>query len=155
MIGRGSNATQSYYLDTQGALSGSETNNRTGICTEGLRVFDKNQYFFSKEVLQRSLNDEGDCKVMLGAQCADALKLHFLRESIKYIRAGGCPGSADVAQNNTVPWECAGLVGNSKEWFADQLFSLGMSWNLPLEASYKSILDGLTNHSHKPCRLSR
>lgn len=117
---------QNYYLDTQGETSGTETSNATGVCTEGLHTFANSTYFFSKEVLQRSLDDQGDCKVMLGEQCADALKLHFLRESVAYIRAGGCPGDGTVVQNRTVPWECAGLVGNAEEWFEGQMWAAGM-----------------------------
>ncbi|KAL5377621.1 hypothetical protein DPSP01_009676 [Paraphaeosphaeria sporulosa] len=123
IINNGSAAVQNYYLDTQGATSGTETNAATGVCTEGLRVFEDNTYYFSKEVLQRSLGDEGDCKVMLGEQCADALKLHFLRESVAYIRAGACPGDGKVKQNRTVPFECAGLVGGGDEWFDGQMWA--------------------------------
>jgi hypothetical protein len=125
VISNGTTAVQNYYLDTQGKVSGTETNNATGVCTEGLRVFDTNKYFFSKEVLQRGLDDHGDCTIMLGEQCANALKVHFLRESVNYIRAGGCPGDGKVEQNTTMPWECAGLAGTSETWFENQLWAAG------------------------------
>jgi hypothetical protein len=65
------------------------------------------KWAWSKEVLERSLDDEGDCKIMLGEKCVNALERHYLKEGqrVYYDDEKRC-----MVTNNTIPDECEGML---------------------------------------------
>ncbi|KAF2649352.1 hypothetical protein K491DRAFT_721758 [Lophiostoma macrostomum CBS 122681] len=97
-----------------------------GVCLADVLSYDVNQYAFSKEVLQRSVDDNGDCKTMLGEQCVAALQNQYRQQATTAMMMGKCPES-----NHTVPWECADLVGGGESWLGG-----GMSAGVDLNTTY-------------------
>jgi hypothetical protein len=84
-----------------------------GTCFQTTDVYGVNGFEFSREVLERSVDDKGDCKTMLGEECVAALKDHYARSGMKSAFEGTCSGGSF---NTTVPHECAGLVGGETNW---------------------------------------
>jgi hypothetical protein len=80
---------------------------RMGMCHQYIQAYDARQggYRWKKEVLKRSLTDNGDCKTMLGNECVDALARHYKRQAINQLSEGSCFGT-----NNTVPTECGEML---------------------------------------------
>jgi hypothetical protein len=63
-------------------------------------------------VLKRSVNDDGDCKTMLGEECVSALENHYRREATEIMTRGRCPEGSEW--NITVPFQCASLIGGGR-----------------------------------------
>jgi hypothetical protein len=76
---------------------------RMGMCHQYIQAYDDRQggFRWKKEVLERSLNDNGDCKTMLGNECVDALTRHYKRQAMIQLSQGDCAGT-----NYTMPTEC-------------------------------------------------
>lgn len=99
-----------------------------GACYEQLRIStDANngndKWFFTREVLERSLDDKGDCKVMLGEECVQELKEQYLRKARTSMEWGLCQGTyAKPPEPEIIPWDwsvpeaCRGLVNGQDEW---------------------------------------
>lgn len=105
-----------------------------GMCAEGIRVFDQGNpgmFWLSRKVIERSVNDNGDCKTMLGTECVEALKKHYQVAATQYTQKGECPTTdpeipTNIVWNKTVPEECRGLIGGLKEWPESKLAN--MTW---------------------------
>ncbi|KAF2008371.1 hypothetical protein BU24DRAFT_98581 [Aaosphaeria arxii CBS 175.79] len=118
-------STSTYFLDT---ADSNMTN--IGLCSGGLRLMDRNTWQLSKGVIERSLKDNGDCKIMLGEACTEALRQHYEREArMAYMIHGRClqceeepcsiepsATNAGTPWNDTVPYQCSGLVDGRQEW---------------------------------------
>lgn len=83
-----------------------------GLCIDRTSPSSLGTYAFSKEVLERSQNDNGDCKIMLGEDCVAALSNQYAQYATRAMLKGSCPSN----RNNTVPRECADLVGGGEAW---------------------------------------
>jgi hypothetical protein len=92
----------SVLLDTAGSNV-----TRMSTCHSFVQAHDPDHgYRWAKEVLERSLEDSGDCKIMLGDDCVNALVRHYRHEGYtNQSRSGDCSKA-----NFTVPAECAGMV---------------------------------------------
>lgn len=75
-----------------------------GMCEESTWTHLLGEYKFSKEVLERSVNDNGDCKTMLGEECVEALRIHYTESATYGMTRGRCPSGLDW--NTTVPRQC-------------------------------------------------
>jgi hypothetical protein len=76
-----------------------------GMCHQFIHPFSTPLGFqWKKEVLQRSLEDSGDCKTMLGDGCVDALVKHYTRAAVIQ-STDGCN-----ATNWTMPAECGEML---------------------------------------------
>jgi hypothetical protein len=84
-----------------------------GTCFQTTDIRGVDGFEFSREVLERSVDDKGDCKTMLGEDCVAALKDHYARSGMNAASAGTCGGGSF---NTTIPHECAGLVGGASNW---------------------------------------
>jgi len=73
-----------------------------GMCMDTTRAYAFGEYKFSKEVLKRSVNNNGDCRTMLGEECVSALESHYRREATKSMTRGRCPARSEW--NITVPF---------------------------------------------------
>lgn len=92
----------SVLLDTAGSKV-----SRMSTCHSFVQAHDPDLgYSWTKEVLERSLEDSGNCKTMLGNDCVDALKRQYQQEAYtNQSRSGNCSKA-----NFTVPAQCAGMV---------------------------------------------
>ena len=98
-----------YFLDT--ANSSLED---IGFCLTALETVAVNsELLFSRTVLERSTNDNGDCRTMLGEQCVEALRQHHAREAVSYMASRSC---TDITLNQTLPFECRYLVNEDDHW---------------------------------------
>lgn len=143
-------AANRFFINTN---SSKTDNPDMGICTEGLRIFDTNDagiyiwpstFMFSRKVMERSLEDKGDCKTMLGEACVEALKRHYVNEGRQYMEKGGCAsedddlaGLSDVQWNRTIPEECRSLQNELEEWpwtswGKSVLFAYGTDFESPM-----------------------
>lgn len=82
-------------------------------CSEGLFTYSVGKYSFRKEVLERSVNDTGDCKVMMGEACVNALKTKYSRTALQSIGRSSC---TSIQIDSTIPAECAGLSVTNTSW---------------------------------------
>ena len=98
-----------------------------GFCmTQSVSYGFPSEYFFSKDVMLRSADDNGDCKTMLGNECVAALQAHYQREASQSMMSGECPNNGNGGINNTIPYQCQDLVGGGESWLGGFLRS-GMS----------------------------
>jgi hypothetical protein len=102
------NFQQTMFLDT-----GNSNMTDIGACHHTLQpAINGIGYQWTKDVMQRSLEDKGDCSVLLGSKCIDALRTQFRDQASQWpLRTGTCRG-----MNNSMPLECAGSS------FGPQLF---------------------------------
>jgi hypothetical protein len=77
------------------------------MCHQYIQAYDDRLggFRWKKEVLERSLTDNGDCKTMLGNECVDALVRHYKRQALDQLSVGGCDGT-----NYTAPPECGDML---------------------------------------------
>jgi hypothetical protein len=62
-------------------------------------------YRWLKTVLERGMTDNGDCTVLLGNECAQAMRKQLIQEvAMGPVRTGKWAG-----MNTTVPLECSGI----------------------------------------------
>jgi hypothetical protein len=61
-------------------------------------------YEWVRTVMQRSLQETGDCKATLGEECIASLKALYANEAVGQMMRGTC-----MHTNNTAPKECGGL----------------------------------------------
>ena len=109
IIGTGLNsAMQIPWLN----IGDSNTTNM-GMCMLTTPTYSLGEYEFPKEVLERSVNDKGDCKIMLGEECVKALERHYRADATRSMMAGRCTGTN---RNTTVPFQCASLIGGGDQW---------------------------------------
>ncbi|KAF2794593.1 hypothetical protein K505DRAFT_336812 [Melanomma pulvis-pyrius CBS 109.77] len=112
--------------------TGSSNTTNMGMCEESTSSYELGEYKFSKEVLERSVNDNGDCKTMLGEECVEALRVHYTESAIYAMRKGQCPSGSDW--NITVPQQCRGLVGGGEHWLGGMsAIDKGISLNATLQ----------------------
>jgi hypothetical protein len=78
--------------------------------TYGGDAYGRDGFEFSRDVIERSVNDKGDCKIMLGEDCVAGLKRHYLAMAIRSATLRDC------ARNYTVPQECMGLIDGGTQW---------------------------------------
>jgi hypothetical protein len=93
---------------------GDSNTTNIGMCMDTTWTYSLDEYLFSKEVLERSVNDNGDCKTMLGEECVSALESHYKKSAAGSMIRGNCPTGA--FWNTTVPYQCASLVGGGDKW---------------------------------------
>lgn len=89
--------------------------NATGIgaCVQTTWTYGLNGFSFSRDVLERSIDDTGDCKIMMGEDCTAALE----RQYIGFAMHSAFSGSCDFRQfTSTIPQECTSLVDGGSEW---------------------------------------
>jgi hypothetical protein len=104
--GRNQLSKQTVLLDT---MDSNVT--QMGVCHNTISAGGYDAFAWTKEVLERSLKDDGDCKTMLGEKCLHALLTHYRKDAAgNSLRSGNC-GKA----NNTVPLECAGMMQPSTQ----------------------------------------
>jgi hypothetical protein len=101
---------------------GDSNTTNMGMCMDATWAYSFGEYKFSKEVLKRSVNDDGDCKTMLGEECVSALESHYRREATETMTRGRCPEGFEW--NITVPFQCASLIGGGENWLGG-MFSSG------------------------------
>lgn len=106
--GVGSDVMTSMWLNT-----GKSDMKDIGSCWHTTWTYGINGFTFSRDVLERSVDDKGDCKIMLGEECVAGLKRHYQAEALRSARSADCQEDALIA---TVPQECAGLVDGGNEW---------------------------------------
>ena len=92
---------------------GDSNTTNMGMCMLTTATHSLGEYKFPKEVLERSVNDKGDCKIMLGEECVEALERHYRAVAARSMTAGRCTG---IDQNTTVPFQCASLTGGEDQW---------------------------------------
>lgn len=64
------------------------------------------KFLWTKEMLERSLKDMGNCRVTLGDACVDALKSWYREQAaVNHMRRGNCEKT-----NNTLPNACSGIM---------------------------------------------
>ncbi|KAL1609992.1 hypothetical protein SLS60_001657 [Paraconiothyrium brasiliense] len=92
--------------------------NATGIgtCWQTTWTYGQDGFSFSRDVLERSADDKGDCKTMLGEECVAGLIRHFQRSALKSVSDGTTSSCSGEAFNSTIPQECASLVGGGSKW---------------------------------------
>lgn len=102
------NYRQTMFLDT-----GNSNMTDIGACHHTIQpAINGIGYQWTKDVMQRSLDDNGDCSILLGSKCIDALRTQFRDQASQWpLRTGTCRG-----MNNSMPFECAGSS------FGPQLF---------------------------------
>ncbi|KAF2001704.1 hypothetical protein P154DRAFT_158208 [Amniculicola lignicola CBS 123094] len=132
-----SSSSESWYITTRiHALSTRDEVSRTlwlntgnsntsglGMCAEQASAESLGKYTFPKAVLERSVNDVGDCKIMFGEECVAALQLHHARAALERRTSADCGRN----WNTTVPWQCAGVLGREEkpEQWSGNLFIAG------------------------------
>jgi hypothetical protein len=116
-----------YYINT-GSTKPSDLAD-IGVCMDTTSSYYTQHYAFSKEVLERSLNDTEDCTTMLGNECANALKEHYARDARNSMMSGVCSAATDW--NKTVPYQCASLFGGGEGWKGGS-GQFGMCMNAPI-----------------------
>lgn len=100
-----------------------------GVCTETTSPYGLNEYEFSREVLERSVNDNGDCRTMLGSECVDALARHYQQQAFSSSTSGDCPSGSNV--NLTVPYQCANLINGADGWNGGVMYTCKYPLALP------------------------
>jgi hypothetical protein len=100
------NSTQAtLWLDT-GSTDRERLGETMGMCHSYMLVQLGGNITMSKDVLERSLEDEGDCKKMLGEECVQALEKHYRNQAgLAWSVGGDCREMEDA-----LPAECEGLV---------------------------------------------
>lgn len=95
-----SNYQQTMFLDT-----GNSNMTHIGACHHTIQPSINGVGFsWTKEAVQRSLDDNGDCSALLGSTCIEALRTKFRDQAAMFpLRTGSCRG-----MNTTMPEECAG-----------------------------------------------
>ncbi|KAF2445220.1 hypothetical protein P171DRAFT_431956, partial [Karstenula rhodostoma CBS 690.94] len=93
--------------------TGNSSTKDIGTCWHTTWTHERDGFAFPRDVLERSVDDKGDCKTMLGEECVAGLKRHYLDAAMRSAQSASCQG--DVF-NATVPHECAGLVGGGTVW---------------------------------------
>ncbi|KAK7192810.1 hypothetical protein DPSP01_011231 [Paraphaeosphaeria sporulosa] len=104
----GADAMTTMWLNT-----GNSSMYDIGSCWQTTWTHGINGFTFSRDVLERSVDDKGDCKIMLGEECIAGLKRHYLDAAMRSASRASCDG--DIF-NATVPQECAGLVSGGSVW---------------------------------------
>ncbi|KAF2738741.1 hypothetical protein EJ04DRAFT_560415 [Polyplosphaeria fusca] len=94
--------------------TGDSNTTNIGSCVDITWTHSLGKFTFSKEVIERSVDDNGDCKTMLGEECVNALNEHYTRIAASAMYDGECPRGSDW--NTTVPAACASLVGDNLKW---------------------------------------
>jgi hypothetical protein len=102
---------------------GDSNTTNIGMCMDTTWTHSLGKYYFSKEVLERSVNDNGDCKTMLGEECVSALESHYKKIAAGSMTRGNCQTGS--FSNLTVPYQCASLVGGGDQWLG-AIASFGM-----------------------------
>jgi hypothetical protein len=94
------------YYGTMFLDTGSSNTTDIGSCHQTLQAqIGELSYSLSKMVLERSLNDNGDCTTMLGQECVDAIKKQTTLSAAQGpLRTGLCS-----RLNRTIPDECSGV----------------------------------------------
>jgi hypothetical protein len=108
-----------------------------GMCMTQAVSIGLGEYAFSKEVLLRSVDDNGDCKTMLGESCVAALQAQYRQQATSAMMSGGCSGQQGTPVNSTVPWECADLVGGGESWLGGAVFT--SKYTIPSPSSISSL----------------
>lgn len=82
--------------------------NTTGIswCMKTTDTYFNKGFSFSREVIERGLNDNGDCNTMLGTECRNALQEQYNGAALTSMQKGECDLSLDLK----VPEECNGVI---------------------------------------------
>jgi hypothetical protein len=94
------NYVQSLLLDT-----GDSDLTHMGSCHQTIEAYEPGRgYRWPKELLERSLDDNGDCMTFLGSECVAALKRMSAERAVQAMRRGSCPDSA--GEDKSVPPEC-------------------------------------------------
>jgi hypothetical protein len=106
-------ATDSSPIDTQATLwldtgdsNRKQLGERMGMCHNYMPVQCAGNFSMSKEVLERSLEDEGDCTKMLGEECKEALESYYRDQAVLVWYAGGNCANME----NALPAACEGLI---------------------------------------------
>lgn len=94
------NYQQTMFLDT-----GNSNMTHIGACHHTMQAaINGIGYEWTKDVMQKSLEDSGDCSVLLGQECIQALRTKFRDQASQWpLRTGDCRG-----MNTTMPQECNG-----------------------------------------------
>jgi hypothetical protein len=96
---------KNYYYGTM--FLDTKDSNLTGIgsCHQTLQAeIGVQGYTMSREVLDRSERDGGDCRILLGNDCVEALRKTSAEEVTEWsLKTGGCGMSSEI------PPECSGL----------------------------------------------
>jgi hypothetical protein len=100
------NTTQTtLWLDT-GSTDTTRLGQIMGMCHNVVPLQRGGNLTWSKEVLKRSLEDNGDCTTLVSEKCISALTQHYTTQAnILRLDGTGC-----TKTNNTVPRECDGMV---------------------------------------------
>jgi hypothetical protein len=114
------NVTTTLWFDT-GDKPQERLGGTMGMCHNVITPQVGGRWAWSKEVLERSLDDEGDCKNMLGEECVKALESHYLIEGRKVYDDD--EQDCRVA-NNTIPQECEGMLEEAVSFGMFLLFLL-------------------------------
>jgi hypothetical protein len=96
-----------YYYGTMLLDTGDSNITSIGSCHQTLQaeVASEGYYTMSKEVLERSERDEGDCRILLGDDCVNALRDQSREEAAEWsMRSARC---ADM--ETSLPQNCSGL----------------------------------------------
>jgi hypothetical protein len=110
----GDDGTNYFWVNT-----GDSNNTDIGSCVDATWTYSGyplngagTGFQFPKEVVERSVNDTGDCKTMFGEECVQALEEHYKNQAAKASSLGTC----QIQPNDTVPWQCADIVGGDESW---------------------------------------
>jgi hypothetical protein len=95
-----------YYYGAMFLDTGNSDMTKIGSCHQTLQAQIAGlSYSLSKSVLERSMNDNGDCTIMLGQECVDAMKKQATLEAARGpLRTGSC---SDM--NRIIPEQCSGV----------------------------------------------
>jgi hypothetical protein len=128
-----------YTQDTLLLDTGDSNMTNMGSCHQTMAPGNSSGNFqWTKEVLQRSLKDTGDCRATLGDGCVDALKEWYTEQAASnHMRRGNCRET-----NTTLPEACHGVL----EPRSDSKFA---SVHLFYETQYEKKSVKLTNYSHE------
>ncbi|KAF2114475.1 hypothetical protein BDV96DRAFT_647179 [Lophiotrema nucula] len=102
-----------YWLNTGDGEGNSSGEGILG-CMERANTISLGEFEFSKKVLERSVNDNGDCKTMLGDECVEALVEKYRQVASTSMMRGRCPSGSQW--NFTVPEACSDIVGDDLGW---------------------------------------
>lgn len=84
--------------------TGNSSLTQMGACHQFIQPSERLEGFrWPKSVLERSLKDTGDCKVMLGEECVAAIKQAYKRRAVANMVTGECS-----VKSQALPWPCAG-----------------------------------------------
>ncbi|KAH7413648.1 hypothetical protein DE146DRAFT_761934 [Phaeosphaeria sp. MPI-PUGE-AT-0046c] len=95
------------YRQTMFLNTGDSNMTDIGSCHQSIQPESRMLKFqWTREVMERSLQDNGDCGSLLGDKCVEALKIRAANEAAEWpLRTGSCAG-----MNSSMPPECSGTV---------------------------------------------